>query len=100
MNKKIEKIEAALLVHAQHHAPTFEPGPRWKSDLMRDVRLMQPQTEPIAGLGPLTWKWTGVALALTLVLSTISARYGNVDDYLLKQTEMAQTADYLLSQSF
>jgi hypothetical protein len=100
MKDKIKKLEEAVLASARADGRTLALDPRWKIDLMRTIRLQPPKKDPLAGLGPLTWKWAVAAFGLTLLLSSISSKYGAMDDYLLQQTEIVQTADYLLTQAF
>lgn len=98
MKKKISPLEHAVLTAGKYHTPTPEPRARWKADLMRAIRLSAPQ-EPMNGLGPLVWKCAGVALAASMVLSIVSSRYGALEDYIMQQSEISETANYVLAQS-
>lgn len=99
MNSSIQRLEDAVLRSSRCTPSIPEPSARWKTDLMRTIRLTRQQQEPALGMGPVAWKWAGAALAASVVISVFSSRYGGLDDYFMMQSELAQTADYVLAQS-
>lgn len=98
MKANINKLENALRIAANQEV-THELDPRWKMDLMRRVRTEPPRKEPVIMMGPIAWKWAGAALAAAMILSIVSSRYGEVEDYIMLQSEISQSADYMLAQS-
>lgn len=99
MNRDVKKLEAAVRLAGRQKNVIPEPGSRWQMNLMRAIRLTQPQKEPVAGLGPVAWKWAGAALTAAMILSLVSSHYGELEEYLMLQSEITQSADYLLAQS-
>ena len=100
MKKNITQLEKIVVLAGREKIEIPEPSTRWKTNLMRSIRLAHTQKEPIAGMGPIAWKWAGVALAAVMILFVISSRYGATEEYLMLQSEIQQSADYLLVQSF
>ncbi len=100
MKNKIEKIEAALFLAAKRECAIPEEDPRWKSDLMRAVRLAKPTNDPLTVFGSLAWKGSAVAILAIMLLSMISANFGGHDEYVMLQSQLDQSADYMINASF